>query len=611
MKILRDPSLSTHHTAVVQAIMYIFKTLGLKCVPFLPQIMPPFVSMMRQCPVSMLEFHFQQLGILVSIIKQHIRNYLTDIFSLIHEFWASNTNIQITILSLTEAVAQALDGEFKVYLPSLLPQILQILDSDTSERRQPTQKVLHALATFGANLEEYLHLVVPAVVKLYERQDLPNALKRSAVMVTGQLAKKIGFADQASRIIHPLVRSLGIPEVKGAAMDTFCSLVYQLGPDFVIFVPMISKAMEKWHIQHATYELLITKLLKNESLPQELGGDAEERPDHGAEEPTETATKKLPVNQTQLKKAWETSQRSTRDDWNEWIRRFSVELLKESPSHALRSCASLAAIYHPLARELFNAGFVSCWSELYDQFQDELVRSLETALTSPTIPPEILQTLLNLAEFMEHDDKALPIDIRTLGAYAAKCHAYAKALHYKELEFISDPQTHTIEALISINNQLQQPDSAIGILTYAQQNHAVELKESWYEKLHRWEDGLEAYSRRLADDQYNLDAVLGCMRCLHNLGEWEGLADMAQDRWNSAGIDAKKAMAPLAAAASWGLGQYDMMEGYIALMRQESPDSAFFRAILALHRNLYPQAAGYIDRTRELLDTELMALVGE
>ena len=82
-----------------------------------------------------------------------------------------------------------------------------------------------------------------------------------------------------------------------------------------------------------------------------------------------STVKKLPVNQQHLRKAWETSQRSTKDDWAEWIRRLSVELLKESPSHALRACASLASVYYPLARELFNAAFVSCWTELYDQFQ--------------------------------------------------------------------------------------------------------------------------------------------------------------------------------------------------------------------------------------------------
>ena len=38
MKVLRDASLSAHHTAVIQAVMYIFKTLGLKCVPFLPRV---------------------------------------------------------------------------------------------------------------------------------------------------------------------------------------------------------------------------------------------------------------------------------------------------------------------------------------------------------------------------------------------------------------------------------------------------------------------------------------------------------------------------------------------------------------------------------------------
>ena len=61
-----------------------------------------------------------------------------------------------------------------------------------------------------------------------------------------------------------------------------------------------------------------------------------------------------------------------------------------------------------------------------------------SALRAPNIPAEIVSTILNLAEFMEHYDKPLPIDIRTLGNHAENCHAYAKALHYKELEFLSE-----------------------------------------------------------------------------------------------------------------------------------------------------------------------------
>lgn len=70
-----------------------------------------------------------------------------------------------------------------------------------------------------------------------------------------------------------------------------------------------------------------------------------------------------------LRRAWESSQRSTKEDWAEWMRNFSIELLKQSPSRALRACAALAQANPGMARELFAAGFVSCWSELDEQMQ--------------------------------------------------------------------------------------------------------------------------------------------------------------------------------------------------------------------------------------------------
>ena len=66
-----------------------------------------------------------------------------------------------------------------------------------------------------------------------------------------------------------------------------------------------------------------------------------------------------------------------------------------------------------MARDLFPAGFVSCWGELSEGMQGELVRSLEAALASPSIPADIVTALLNLAEFMEHNEKLLPLDSRS------------------------------------------------------------------------------------------------------------------------------------------------------------------------------------------------------
>lgn len=378
-----------------------------------------------------------------------------------------------------------------------------------------------------------------------------------------------------------------------------------------IFGANFLQVLKSHQIHHQNYQVLVSKIQKGDPLPQDLNPD-----EHYGARSNDTAAadpnqKKLQVNQQHLKNAWDASQKSTREDWQEWMRRFSVELLKESPSHALRACASLAGIYQPLAKDLFNAAFVSCWTELYGQYQEELVRSIEMALMSQNIPPEILQILLNLAEFMEHDDKALPIDIRTLGKYAAKCHAFAKALHYKELEFEQDQNSGAVEALISINNQLQQSDAAIGILRKAQAYRDVELKETWFEKLQRWEEALAAYKRRERIDPTSFDVTMGKMRCLHALGEWKVLSDLAQEKWNQASNEHRRAIAPLAAAAAWGRGQWELMDSYLGVMKEQSPDRSFFGAILCLHRNQFEQAEGFIEKARDGLDTELSALLGE
>ncbi|ORZ13215.1 armadillo-type protein [Absidia repens] len=582
MKILRDPSLSQHHYPVIEAIMSIFKTLGLKVVQFLPLVIPGFLSLMRSCTPNMLGSYFHKLSELVGIVKQHIRNYLKDIFDLIDEYWTPESSIQITIISLIESIAKALDGELKIYLPRLLPHMLQIFDSDLSDRRQPTIRVLHAFVIFGANIEEYMHLVIPAIVKFFEKPDAPVAVRRQAMATITSLCKKVNMFDYASRIIHPLARVLPVLpiEARNSAMDLLCALVFQLGTDYAKFIPVVNKVLTKYRITHTNYELLVGKLLKGENLPQELGKALDDRDVKGDETPSAdlSSSKKQPVNQQHLKKAWEASQRSTKEDWMEWIRRLSLELLKQSPSHALRACVFLANYYPPLARELFNAAFVSCWNELYDQYQDELM---------------------------------LPIDIRTLAVYAQKCHAYAKALHYKETEFHLEQSFEAVEMLMSINNLLQQPDAAMGILTFAQDSLKLERKVSWYEKLHRYQDALDAYEAQQKENPNSMEITLGRMRCLHALGEWDQLSTLAQEKWIHAPPENRKNMAPFAAAAAWGLGQWEQMEEYIALLKTESPDRTFFRAILAIHRNRYAEAEKFINKTRDLLDTELTALLGE
>jgi FKBP12-rapamycin complex-associated protein len=623
MAMLKEDTLKQYHSGVVEAVMAIYSTMGMKCVPFLGLVVPGIVSVLKDASSeNRLEGYFNQLSLLVKIVRQHIRPHLHVILDAISEHWSRSTQLQATILSLIESIARSLEGEFKVYLASVLPLMLGVLDADgrSEAGRAAMQRVLHAFLVFGSSAEEYMHLIIPVVVRMFDTADgryRDRTVRRAAIETIGRLSKQVNISEFAAKIIHPLARVLqgNDTTLRNAAMETLCALVFQLGQDFLHFVPTIEKILAQQRINHTAYNLIISKLKKHEALPQDLSPDERYNDENDDSYPTEIATKKLAVNQQHLKNAWEANQKSTKEDWQEWMRRFSVELLRESPQQALRACTNLASIYPPLARSLFNSAFVSCWTELYDQYQEELVRAIEVALTSSNIPPEILQILLNLAEFMEHDDKALPIDVRTLGMYAGKCHAFAKALHYKELEFNAEQNASAVEALISINNQLQQTDAAFGILRKAQGYNDVDLKETWFEKLQRWEEALLAYQQREEQEggqaNASFEVIMGKMRCLHALGEWDTLSGIAQDKWQSANPENRRHIAPLAAAAAWGMGQWDIMDEYLGAMKQHTPDRSFFGAILAIHRNHFEEAHVHISKARDGLDAELSALLGE
>lgn len=91
--------------------------------------------------------------------------------------------------------------------------------------------------------------------------------------------------------------------------------------------------------------------------------------------------------------------------------------------------------------------------------------------------------------------------------------AYAKALHYKEEEFQREANSQVVEALISINNKLQQKEAAEGLLQYVMQNdNNMQVQVRWYEKLHNWDKALKLYQEKLETNENDEEACLGQMR---------------------------------------------------------------------------------------------------
>ena len=251
--------------------------------------------------------------------------------------------------------------------------------------------------------------------------------------------------------------------------------------------------------------------------------------------------------------------------------------------------------------------------------QESVVTAITAALTQSK-NQDLMLTLLGLIEFMEHEDRELPIDTTVLGDAAVEVNAFAKALHYKELEYHTKPTDEVTEHLIGTYAKLQRHDAAFGLLKISEKGDRDRVRNPrdrsqrlekpqttfWYEKLGKWDDALSQYELQLLNQPTSESAAYGRMRCWYALGQWDALQGAIEQEMSQVSEEQFQELAPMAATCAWVLGQWKRMEDYVTHMTQ-SPDTAFYQAILHVHHNQFNTAQVRIQIARDSLEREFHA----
>jgi len=674
MRVLLIPNLKDHHEIVLQASKFILKSLTTDCVPFLPIIIPPLLNLIKTGESAMTFSLFEFLSELVSNVGESIEEFCTMIFEVIYQFLDEKDPL-IKVLELIETLSRCARNVFKNELSIILPKLLSIVHEHSTKAREQVNKALATLKEFGELLDEYLHLTLPVMISICSMREVDPIsfeFKLGALSVIKSVIKCPHFKDYLALVVHPLIKLIEpatYSEYGVRILGVLTQMMRTLNVEFAMYLPAIQHVVLKYRFANYDFSNSVSKFLhlnivdvllddqpvvvssesssQNGSQPAN-SGELSKSPALPSSASKHVKTREQKTDLGMLMKEFDASKCSIKEDWIEWLKKTSIELLRQSPSPVLYACSSLAQVYDPIASELFNMAFASCWKILNDRQKEYIISNLYRAIESTTAPSVIHQTILNLAEFMEHEENSLPILTASLSTLAEKCNALAKALYYREIEFESNPQ-NVIESLISINYGLQQPEAANGILIYAQKHLNIEMKEEWYQKLHRWEDALRSYQAKLMRSPKADDALIGQIQCQMALSDWEALEKTAEDVWMKSkpepktetgvapfeeikmiptlqiqssatsegeitGLDLtelKPKIAEMAAAAAWNLGKWDELEEYNKSIGQNSYENLFYETVISIHKNNFPEALNLIDRAREALDSKTTSLLNE
>ncbi|CAF4994048.1 unnamed protein product, partial [Rotaria sp. Silwood1] len=606
LRVLKDPNSPQLHLKAVQAISIILQWLGSSCTQYVSLVLPRLLSVVRSTDDRNLVPYFRQINIIIISIKSSIIQYVNDVVQLIRDYWDTHTDLQILLIQTIESLAAALDNEFRHYIHLLLPFVMKTfridsnvlnINSLTTNQNQDRQLILSqmfsTLNKFGKTLKPHFNVVLPSILDIASTNTYPIKLRQEALDTIEQLADKVFLSDYVSAILQILLRIIRkTTQLQMKCLDIILIIAQQMGKHFLVFNTLVSKTMDDMKLQHSKYELYISKLKDSSfvDVQTETISNINQLSNQTTNEPIRRNDDKVlyTIRTEQLRQHWSQAMQRNAKDLPMWLNKFQQLVLEQSPVYPLRAMGTcLAQVSPSIPRDLFNASFISCWSELNSHDRQSLTSAL-TYVLSVSDKPDVIQTILNLAEFRNHCDLKLKlerqqktnrrnedinlndtnddvhndkdknkkkdtnidndddierslINIHLLSEKAFSVRAYAKALRYKEEEFQRQHDTASVnqasitsdivESLISINHELQQSEAAYGALQYAK-HHNIKIKGLWYEKLNQWERALRNYEFLKTNDPTNMDIHLGRMRCMQALGSWAELKELACQVWD-------------------------------------------------------------------------------
>lgn len=130
-------------------------------------------------------------------------------------------------------------------------------------------------------------------------------------------------------------------------MDTVVVFIFTYKNQFLVYLTKLNSIVKRLNIQHETYSKCLEIFLNNGNLDDvptqielefslivgELGHDISES--NQPEQPVGLLRK---IDSSKILKLFDTSSNTSKEDWNQWMRKSSVELLKESPNLVLSPC---------------------------------------------------------------------------------------------------------------------------------------------------------------------------------------------------------------------------------------------------------------------------------
>ncbi|CAN8066905.1 unnamed protein product [Agarophyton chilense] len=568
--IISNPRQRSHHKEAVKAIVIFLRLSGSKCARFLSAFVPRIHWLLGRCVrpestswITLTELENKIMIRLQELISRAWLDYMLYVCEKVLLRWKflkyldSMPLCVISVCNLPSKFRIAIGDHFAPIISTVLPYLLECLSQDRSGNGAMATAVWKTLETFSTLFGVHETIILEFLTKLILEKNLVVCRKEARLSLISLLQDMSDMKIWPS-VFQPLIQVPGLREVENLCVQP--KYFWKSGADQRMNLMCYVESEETSNLWKSGV-CDIQKIKKSEkstlNCPYEQHLVRWAKPDFGKE----ASIRYIPVSNTSrnptshkhniteavLLKSWDVQRGCGEEDWASWYANLGAAMLEQSKRAAFRSCVRISESCPQFTKLLFNGAFPSCWKHpLSPESKVKLVHNVGLAISSDTIPLNIIQPLLIPYEFMYHDEKPLRTSNLKLAKAACKFGAFAKGVRYRYLDYaqhLGAPERIEMDidgedGLISTYDRLRNPEWAICSSDHFKSVKGSEVEEIWFEKLPKWNDALLEYQKVDVDfksvgkllytEKPRRESFLGILSCLKEIGEWQDLNGVLQ-----------------------------------------------------------------------------------
>lgn len=597
MKIFNDDTLKEFYVEAVQALVTILSEPKMRMLSSFDQFVARLLTVLENSTDAQMATLLPHYARLIANSSHNTSPFLERSLRLIIDRFCES--LQFPLIELIIAFLKALRDGFAKYASQTICLLIGCLDSSKISSLKISSRVLRAFSLVGIYAADLLYLIVPQICDAIECEQTLPLVRIEALSTLAFLASSVNLLPY----LGPVMRGLAVginskePQCQRAAMELLSNLLETHGAMFLKHSRPILRLVEQRGISDHQLHQVIEKINSGDTSIRVCTPRQQSVTRYWTQPVT---GRKFQFSEDAVTTRAMTPNLGMGRHLTEWLRSFMLAVISNSPSTSIRACTTLATSHYPLAVELFNSAFYSCWVKMSPKAKNQIVESFRDLLVAKENYDTVARDLINLLVFMHKIEKPLDISGPDLVSSCLRYGGAAFALRLQEEAIDANPNDmNVISSLIAIYVQLGDWDNAIGVWKLSQMKSSALNKLEVLASLKMWDQVHTVYKERF-EKKNDYQSFLGLSMSLAAMALWPELMSYV-NVFKKLKLHEKRSVAQCFAEAALHLGNWDILDEALKNAPDDSTRCNALSALNALHKNRFADVDQYVQKGFSLI----------